>query len=193
MVQHIQNNSISILGLGLLSLVVITAGVIAGQSPAYDPLETPNHRTIFEPRDLKASTSTALGVAFETEQYELSLNSEKTVPPLVLASLPEDFATVQDPKKRQELFLRALLPIVLIENRRISEQRELAKLLLEGDLPAEGSHMYIWLKKLAQKLRVRGDLKNPEVIASILNRLDVIPTDLALAQAIQEWWWPDTF
>ena len=189
MVQRIQKNSIAFMGLGLLSLVVITASVIAGQSPSYNTLDSLNHRTTIEYRDLTASTSTALDVAFETEQYDLSLASDKTVPPLVLSSLPEDLDAVQDPKKRQELFLRALVPIVLIENRRISEQRELARLLLEGDLPVEGSPMHIWLKKLAQKLRVRGDLKDPKVIARILNRLDVIPTDLALAQAAIETGW----
>lgn len=189
MVQKIQTHSIAILGMGLLLLVMVTAGVIAGQSPAYDGLDSPNRRTIFEPRDLTASTSSALHVAFEKEQYDLTLASEKTVPPLLLASLPDDFATVQDPRKRQDLFLRALLPIVLIENRRISEQRELAGLLLKGDLPAEGSPMNIWLKKLARKLRVRGDFNNPEVKTRILNRLDVIPVEMALAQAAIETGW----
>lgn len=189
MIQQLQKHSYALIGLGLLSLVVVTAGVIAGQSPAHDTLESPDHRPIIVPRDIRASTSTALDVAFEVEQFGFSLASEKTVPPLVLASLPDDFAAVRNPKKRQELFLHALLPIVLIENRRIREQRELAKLLLESGQPAGDSPMYTWLKKLAQKLRVRGDLDNPEVKARILNRLDVIPTDLALAQAALETGW----
>lgn len=189
MVQKIRSHSIAFLGMGLLLLVMVTAGVIAGQSPAYNPLASPNHRTIFEPRDLEASTSSALHVAFETEQYDLSQDSEKSVPPLLLTSLPEDFANVQNPRKRQDLFLRAILPIVLIENRRLSEQRELASLLLEGELPAKGSPMDIWLKKLARKLHVRGDLKNPQVKTRILNRLDVIPVQLALAQAAIETGW----
>lgn len=189
MVQKIRSNSIAILGMGLFLLVVVTAGVIAGQGPAYSPLATPNHQTIYEPRDLEASTSSALHVAFETEQYDLSFASKQAVPPLMLTSLPEDFASVQNPRKRQDLFLRAILPIVLIENRRISEQRELASLLLEGDLPAEGSPMRTWLKKLAMKLRVRGDLNDERVQTKLLGRLDVIPVQLALAQAAIETGW----
>ncbi|WP_455217802.1 glucosaminidase domain-containing protein [Kaarinaea lacus] len=189
MVKQIRKNSVAFLGLALLSLVMLTAAVIAGQSPVYDPVDTVNHRTIMEPRDLEANTSSALNVAFETEQYDLSLNNEQTVPPLVLTSLPVDLASIQSPKKRQKLFLRALLPIILIENRRISEQRELAKLLLEGNPPAEGSPMNAWLKKLAKRLRVRGQLDNPQVKARILSRLDVIPVDLALAQAAIETGW----
>ena len=189
MVQHIQKNSVAILGLGLLSVVILTAGVISRQSTAYGPFDLLNQPEIFEHRVLKANTSNALHIAFETEQYESSLASDKTVPPLILNKLPEDLASVQSTGKRQELFVRALLPIVLIENRRIREQRELAKLLLEGDQPVEGSSMHIWLKNLAHKLRVRGDLKNPKVISRILNRLDVIPPDLALAQAAIETGW----
>ncbi|WP_455198851.1 glucosaminidase domain-containing protein [Kaarinaea lacus] len=189
MVKQIRKNSVAFLGLALLSLVMLTAAVIAGQSPVYDPLDTVNHRTIMEPRHLKASTSSALNVAFESEHYDLSLSNEQTVPPLVLKSLPDDLASVQSPKKRQELFLRALLPIILIENRRISEQRELAKLLLEGKPPANGSPMNLWLKKLAKKLRVRGKLTDPKVRDRILTRLDVIPADLALAQAAIESGW----
>jgi Bax protein len=187
--QHIQKNSIAIMGLALLSVVMLTAGVISRQGPAYDPFDLLNQPSIFEHRVLKASTSNALDVAFETAQYGSSLSSEKTVPPLILDRLPEDLASVRKPGKRQELFVRALLPIVLIENRRIREQRELAKLLLEGEQPVEGSPMHTWLKNLAYRLRVRGDLKNPKVISRILNRLDVIPPDLALAQAAIETGW----
>lgn len=189
MVKHIQKNPIAILGLGLLLSVMLTAGVISGQGSAYGPLQLLNQQSIFKHRVLKASTSNALDVAFETEQYGSLLGSDKTVPPLILARLPDDLASVQNTRKRQELFLRAILPIVLIENRRIREQRELAKLLLEGELPAKGSPMYTWLKSLARKLRVHGDLKSPEVITRILNRLDVIPPDLALAQAAIETGW----
>lgn len=175
--------------MGLLLLVMVTAGVIAGQSPAYSSLVSPDHRTIFEPRDIEASTSSALHVAFETHQYDLSHSGEPSVPPLLLTSLPEDFASVKNPRKRQDLFLRAILPIVLIENRRISEQRELASLLLEGEIPAKGSPMYLWLKKLARKLHVRGDLNKAKVRERILSRLDVIPLQLALSQAAIETGW----
>lgn len=189
MVQHIQKNSIAIMGLTLLLLVVVTAIVIAGQGTDHDPLQYTGHRSAMEHRDLSASTSTALNVAFETEQYALSLASDKTVPPLVLSSLPGDLAALQDTKKRQELFVQAILPIVLIENRRISEQRELAELLLEGEPPVAGTPMHRWLNTLARQLRVRGDLNDPKNRQRLLNRLDVIPPELALAQAAIETGW----
>lgn len=189
MVQKIQKNSITLMGLSLLLMVMLTAGVIAGQSSVDNPTFSASYKTTVEPFDLKANSSSLLDMALNSEQFKESLATEKTVPPLVLASLPDDFAAVQDPRKRQDLFLKALLPIVLIENRRISEQRELAKLLLEGEQPAEGSAMSQWLKNLARKLRVRGDINKPDVASRILNRLDIIPPDLALAQAAIETGW----
>lgn len=189
MVQKIRKNSVALMGLGLFTLVLITAAVVAGQTPAYVSLVSPNHSATIEARHLEASTSHALGHALEAEEHNLLKTSQLTVPPIMLASLPSDFATVQDPKKRQDLFLRALIPIVLIENRRIYEQRVLAKFLLEDEQPVKGTPMHDWLKGLARQLRVRGELKDPEVISRILNRLDIIPLDLALAQAAIETGW----
>ncbi len=182
------------MGFGLLSLMVFTVVLTAGQSSFRDSLITANYRAIIESsnlkvRNFKVSTTQQLDHRFEVEHYEWPPSAKQTVPPLILAELPDDFAKFQDHKKRQNLFLRALLPIVLIENRRIREQRELAKLLLEGEQPAEGSSMHSWLTNLAKKLRVYGDLKNPEVAARLLSRLDEIPPAMALAQSAIETGW----
>ena len=182
------------MGFGLLSLVVFTVVVIAGQSTFHHSLIEANYRTVIEASNLKVrnfqvKTSQELDKIFEVERYDWPPSGQQTVPPLILAKLPEDFAKFPDHKKRQNLFLRALLPIVLIENRRIREQRELAKMLLQGEQPADGSPMHNWLMELAKKLRVHGDLKNPEVIARLLNRLDEIPPALALAQSAIETGW----
>lgn len=189
MVQEIRKNSIALMGLGLLLLVMITAVVVAAQNPPRSLLATVNERTFIEPQYLEVPTSHALASTFETENFATSLATQLTVPPLVLEKLPEDFTHIQNPRKRQEMFLHVVLPIVLIENRRIHEQRVLAKLLLKGDQPAKGTPMHKWLRKLARKLRVRGDLKNPRVINRILTRLDEIPPALALAQAALETGW----
>ncbi len=181
-------------GFGFLSLVAVAAILIAGQSSFHDSLITANYRVISEASNLKvrnfqASTSRDLNRIFEVERYEWPPTDQQTVPPLILTKLPADFAKMQDHKKRQNLFLRALLPIVLIENRRIREQRELAQLLFESELPVQGSATHNWLKNLAKKLRVHGDLTDPEVRALLLNRLDEIPPAMALAQSAIETGW----
>ena len=187
-------SSVATIGFGLLSLVAITAILIAGQNSFHHSLITANYRSVIEAsnltvRNFQVSTSQELDQTFEAERYDWPPSMQQTVPPLILAKLPDDFAKLQDYRKRQNLFLRALLPIVLIENRRIREQRELAKMLLEGEQPEPGSAMHDWLVKLTKKFRVYGDLKNPKVIARLLNRLDEIPPAMALAQSAIETGW----
>ena len=190
MVQKIRKNSVALMGLGLLMLVMITAVVVAAQNPSQNLLASANEPTAIEPQYLKVASTRALANAFEvTRQPDSARSGQLTLPPLVLEKLPDDFAQIQDTKTRQKMFLRVVLPIVLIENRRIHEQRVLAKLLLKSHQPAKGTPMYHWLRKLAHKLRVRGDLKNPRVADQILSRLDEIPPALALSQAALETGW----
>jgi len=61
--------------------------------------------------------------------------------------------------------------------------------LLEVEPPEHGSDTHKWLKNLAKKFRVHGDLTNPRVAAKLLGRLDEIPPALALAQSAIETGW----
>jgi len=110
------------------------------------------------------------------------------IPALALQRLPPDFAEIRDSTARKHLFLRALLPLVLAENRRLREQRQLARLLLDNP-PAENGKLEEWLTATARKFRIRGDLRSAENRAELLKRLDEIPTALTLAQAAIESGW----
>ncbi len=183
-----KKHAIALLGLGLLVLVLITAMVVATQTPAHvlSSVEIPAATHV---KDVSADTVRALDSVFENIDYNWPPADPQGVPALVLNKLPNDFGKILSVDKRRELFLRALLPIVLIENQRLREQRELASWLLEDKLPADGSPMRDWLNKLAKQLRVRGDLNEPAVREKILLRLDEIPPALALAQAAIETGW----
>ena len=186
--------SITKLGFGLLALGVFTAVLIAGQNSFRHSQIAANYRDIVEAsnlnvRNFQANTSQDLSQTFKAERYVWPPSAQQTIPPLILTKLPADFTNMKDHRKRQDLFLSALLPIVLIENRSIREQRNLAKMLLEAEQPEHGSDMHSWLKNLAKKFRVHGDLKKPEVIAKLLSRLDEIPPALALAQSAIETGW----
>ncbi len=180
-----KKHSIALLGLGLLTLVLVTAVVVAAQTPGHKLLGD----VAMLAKSVSADTTRALDSVFEKTDYNWPPAGEQSVPPLVLNKLPDDFGKILSVKKRRELFLRALLPIVLIENQRLHEQRELATWLLEDQLPAKGSHMRDWLTKVAKQLRVRGDLNKPAVRKKLLIRLDEIPPALALAQAAIETGW----
>ena len=120
-----QKHSIALLGLGLLTLVLLTAAVVAAQTPGQDLLSS-NAPQITHVQNVDASTAQALNSVFEKTDYTWPPAGEQSVPPLMLSKLPDDFADMPNADKRRELFLRALLPIILIENQRLHEQRELA-------------------------------------------------------------------
>jgi len=183
-----KKHSIALLGLGLLTLTLVAAIAVAAQTSAHS-LSAPLAPVATHAKAVSADTVSALDSVFENIGYNWPPGGRQSIPPLMLTELPNDFGQIRDVDKRRELFLRALLPIVLIENQRLREQRTLATWLLESGLPADGSPMRDWLNKLAEQLRVRGDLNELAVREKILLRLDEIPLALALAQAAIETGW----
>ena len=169
--------------------MVVAGVVVVASQTLVNPLASLDQRLAIEPQNIEVSTTRALDRVFSSVQYDWPPTTERTVPPIILSELPDDFAEGITPTDRQDLFLRALLPIVLIENRRIREQRELAQWLLEDEPPTEDSPMHDWLMQLAKELRVRGDFNDPKVQTKILERLDEIPPALALSQAALESGW----
>ncbi len=110
------------------------------------------------------------------------------IPAIALQRLPPDFADIRSSTARKHLFLRTLLPMVLAENRRLREQRQLVLLLLDNP-PLANGRLEKWLAETARKYRIRGDLHMAEKRVELLKRLDEIPTALSLAQAAIESGW----
>ncbi len=139
--------------------------------------------------ELQADTVQELETQFAARNYHWPPRGPHSVPPLSLTRLPGDFPDIVSPTQRRELFLRAALPLVLLENRRLREQRQLASWLLSRPLPDAGSPQRLWLDEIQREFRVRGELSEPDVRQQILHRLDEIPTALALAQTAIETGW----
>ncbi len=183
-----KKHSIALLGLGLLTLVLTSAMLVAAKTSAHT-LSSSAAPIATHVKDVSADTVNALDSVFEKIDYNWPPGGAQSVPPVMLNKLPNDFGKIFDVDKRRELFLRAVLPIVLVENQRLREQRELVSWLLESGLPVDGSPMRDWLNNLVKELRIRGDLNEPAVREKILLRLDEIPPALALAQAAIETGW----
>jgi Bax protein len=181
-------NAVTMLGLGLLILTLSSTLWIAGQ--ASESTEADDSQPIAHAsRPFEAKTVAELSRTFKKFDYAWPPSAPSGVPPLALQQLPQDFADISDAEQRKSLFLRAVLPIVLMENRRLQEQRDLATLLLKHRFPPVDSAPYHWLVDLAKELRVKGDLHQDRVQATLLRRLDQIPPALALAQAAIESGW----
>lgn len=207
---YIRNNSSVLLSFGLLILVVLSAAVItvlgsAAQTPAAVWTKKISTQTEHTPHNnplgaqiITAQTTAELEQLFANIDYHWPPSDLHEVPHVSLQQLPSDFPSIADATERKNLFLRVLLPIVLLENRRIHEQRKLLQLLFSQSLPsplqAKGSPMGDWLITMKKELRIRGDLSNPEVQQRMLQRLDEIPPALALAQgAIESGWGTSRF
>lgn len=110
------------------------------------------------------------------------------VPPLAVETLPQDFDGLHVNRKKA-LFLRTLLPIVLAENARLRERREfLQAQFAAGPVDPEraaGRRVV----QVAQRYKVRGDINDPAVQATLLRRVDEVPVGLVLAQAANESGW----
>jgi len=131
--------------------------------------------------DYSLNTQTVLNL-FEDLEYDLDyVRNKKKVKPIYFTRLPKDLSTIKSVKEKKETFLQILLPLVVAENEKIKEDREyLLKLLREN----EKEESKKWLNKKYKAYKVSN--KN---INELIEKIDIIPTSIALAQAAKESGW----
>ena len=99
-----------------------------------------------------------------------------------LTELPKELKNIQSVKKRKELFIKIVLPLVVEENTRIKlDRKKLFKILNKSNTSALDK------KWLDIKFNQYG-IKNKD-IAILKIRMDEIPVSLAIAQAAKETGW----
>lgn len=108
----------------------------------------------------------------------------KRVPAISIRKLPSDFGSLP-PEQKKSLFFRSLLPLVVAENTRLRMLREWLLKVQAGKLTADPQR----LRELTEVFRVSDDLSESEKIAQLLQRVDVVPAGLVLAQAANESGW----
>lgn len=123
--------------------------------------------------------------------------NKATVPAVYFTSLPRELTRIKDVKIKKELFFSSLLPPILKVNDTIRQDRKkLKKIILKITLDSDVTEPeYYWLtQKLRQyKVKVR-DVRDfidrsGEILDELLIRMNIIPPELALAQAAQESGW----
>lgn len=136
----------------------------------------------------EAKDAQALNAAFDRIGFDLGLVAagDMSVPRIILVTLPENIHEVRTPDERKALFLRALLPIVLDVNDRILEER--ARLVALRDKVQNGVTLkgddVLWLLELS-KIYDQPDAD----LDALIQKVDIVPNSLALAQAIEESGW----
>ena len=129
---------------------------------------------------LSASTIEEL---FKSTNYNLDdVRKNKLVKPISLTLLPEEIKQIENIKKRKNLFIQIILPLVIKENNniRLDRKRLFSVLNKSKNTVAEDS----WLNsKFNQYGVVNKDLSTLKI------RMDEIPASMAIAQAAKETGW----
>ncbi len=130
--------------------------------------------------ELEDATTRASGAVIEVPRAEA-----QDVPRV----LQEEKMTEED---KHQVFVNTLLPLVLMENEQVAGKRKRMlqhfASLARGE--ALGADDREWLRTLAADYRVdRDPLVDAQARRDMLLRVDVVPVDLALAQAVTETGW----
>jgi len=108
-------------------------------------------------------------------------------------SSPPDFSSIRKISVRKESFLRFLSPLIAEENTRILNTRTRLKTLQANFYDYSkpySSEDSIWLTQLANEYSIKTVNTNfKKMTSALLHKIDIIPTDLAIAQAALESAW----
>jgi len=120
---------------------------------------------------------------FEDLNYDLNgVRAGQKVKPIYLTKLPRDLNTLGNTKKKRELFIKIILPLILNENQKIIQDRKKLFKILGKNFNSTGER--VWLKRRFKEYKIEdGDLSKLKM------RMDIIPVSLALAQAANESGW----
>ena len=128
------------------------------------------------------NTATTLNL-FEDLGYDLKgIRAGGKVKPIYLTKLPKDLKTLGDTKTKRELFIRIILPLILDENKKITDDRKKLFKILKKDFNTMGER--VWLKRRFKEYKIsNGDLSKLKM------RMDIVPVSIAIAQAANESGW----
>jgi len=129
---------------------------------------------------LNAETTSNL---FEDLNYDLNgVRAGQKVKPIYLTKLPKDLKFLGDTKKKRDLFIKIVLPLILNENDKIIEDRKKLFEILGKDFNTAGER--VWLKRRFKEYKI-----DDQDLSKLKMRMDVIPVSIGLAQAANESGW----
>ena len=150
-----------------------------------EPKEDPKDR-FFEEKDTRGfNTPHARSVLalFDELKYDLNeIRSGKPVKPVFFTQLPRGINELGDIIERKKIFIQIVLPLVLSENEQILVERK--KIISLSKLKKISKADKKWLESKFKYYKVKeGNFEK------LLERADIIPPSLAIAQAAYESGW----
>ncbi len=132
--------------------------------------------------DLNLKTETVLNL-FEDVEYDLNtVRYQKTVKPIYFTQFPKDLDEIQSVKLKKDTFIKIVLPLIVAENEKILDDRFKLNKITSGKITSDEEKQWLRQKFLEYKVK-KGNIEE------LKNRMDIIPTSIALAQAAKESGW----
>ena len=116
------------------------------------------------------------------------------VAPIFIWRLPKDLIGIKKVNYRKKTFITLLLPLLIRHNIAITQKRSSLKILIEKPILSLSIDEQNWLVKTALYYKIFDkNIPKPiitkEILEELLNRIDIIPVSLALAQSSLETGW----
>jgi len=144
----------------------------------YDILEENNSEI-----NLVRYTTSEIDSLFKEINYNLKdVRDTKLVKPIDIGLLPNEIKNIANTKKRKDMFIKIVLPLIVKENNKIRVDRKRLFTILN-----KNSNTDIEKKWLEKKYKQYGVRKND--LSTLKVRMDEIPVSLAIAQAAKETGW----
>ena len=144
----------------------------------YDILEENNSEI-----NLVRYTISEIDSLFKEVNYNLKdIRNTKLVKPIDIGLLPNEIKKIGSTKKRKDMFIKIVLPLVVKENNKIRVDRKRLFAILN-----KNSNTEIEKKWLQKKYKQYGVKKND--LSTLKVRMDEVPVSLAIAQAAKETGW----
>jgi len=144
----------------------------------YDILEENNSEI-----NLVRYTTSEIDSLFKEVNYNLKdVRDTKLVKPVDIGLLPNEIKNIGNTKKRKNMFIKIVLPLIVKENSKIRVDRKRLFIILN-----KNSNTDIEKKWLEKKYKQYGVRQND--LSTLKIRMDEIPVSLAIAQAAKETGW----
>ena len=135
------------------------------------------------PTDTVRLSAETINQLFKDTKYSLAdVRKNKIVKPINLSLLPTEIKNIESTKKKKNLFIKIILPLILEENNRIKVDRKKLFKILNKNMNSETEK-----KWLNSKFKQYGVLNKD--LSTLKVRMDIVPVSLAIAQAAKETGW----
>jgi len=140
-----------------------------------------------------ASATSYQGLQETFKRYNYQLDQiDDGVPSLIVDNMPKDLNRIPETKTRKQLFFKIMLPLILLVNEEIlAERGQLLAIQQQYDATESlNQEQTSTLQALATRYKVNLKTEGTgQAIEALLRRVNIIPVELALAQAANESAW----